>query len=58
METITLNKSVVTDLLRWKNEFDLVLESVELMSDPVFMKSFSKSKEEIANRNFADWNAL
>lgn len=58
METIQINKEAIIDLVRLKDEFDSVIESLELMSDSEFMKSYNKSKEQIKNREFDDWNAL
>ena len=58
METIQINKEAIVDLVRLKDEFDSVIESLELMSDSAFMKSYNKSKEQIKNREFEDWNAL
>jgi hypothetical protein len=57
-ETITLNKTAIEDLQRVKEEFDSIMESIELMSDQEFTKSYKKSKEQIEKREFADWNAL
>ena len=56
METIQINKEAIIDLVRLKDEFDRVIESLELMSDSEFMKSYKKSKEQIKNREFDDWN--
>lgn len=53
-----MDKSVLADLVRLKEEFDSVVESIELMNDEEFMESFRKSKEQIKNREFSDWNEL
>ncbi len=58
METITINKQAVDDLLKIKGEFDAVVESIELMSNPEFMNSYNKSKEQIKKRDFDDWGEL
>ncbi len=58
MERININKSVIIDLLRLKEQFNSVVESIELMSDEGFMESHKRSKEQIANREFANWNEL
>ena len=58
METIQINKEAIVDLVRLKDEFDSVIESLELMSDSEFMKSYNKSKEQVKKREFEDWNAL
>ena len=58
METITINKSAITDLVKLKEEFDLIVESIELMSNPELMESLKKSEEQIKNREFVNWNEL
>ncbi len=57
-ETININKQVISDLIRVKEEFDTIVESIELMGDPEFMKSYCKAKEQIRKRDFDDWNEL
>jgi len=58
METITINKQAISDLIKVKEEFDAIVESIELMSDKAFMDSYRKAKEQIKNREFEDWNVL
>ena len=58
METITINKQAISDLMKVKEEFDAIVESIELMSDKEFMDSYKKAKEQIKNREFENWNAL
>ena len=58
METVLLRKDALNDLLKVKEEFDAIVESIELMSNKDFMSSYKKSKEQIKNREFVDWNAL
>ncbi len=58
METITINKQAVDDLVRVKEEFDSIVESIELMSDLKFMKSYNKAKEQIQKRDFDEWDKL
>ena len=58
METITINKQAVEDLIKVKDEFDSIVESIELMSDTQFMKSYHKAKEQIQKRDFDEWNKL
>ena len=58
MEKVSINKSVLVDLFRLKEEFDSVVESIELINDEKFMESLRKSKEQIKNREFSDWNEL
>ena len=43
---------------RIKNEFDEVVESLELMPNKEFMDSYKKSKEQIKKRYFVSWNWL
>ena len=57
-ETITIDKEAVLDLVRIKEEFDTVIESIELMGNAEFMKSYKISKEQIKKREFADWDEL
>ena len=56
--TITVNKDAILDLVRVKEEFDSIVESLELMADKNFMDSYKKAKEQIKQRDFADWNEL
>ena len=58
METITINKQAIVDLVKVKGEFDTIVESIELMGDKEFMDSYKKAKEQIKQREFDDWNAL
>jgi len=58
MEKVSINKDAIADLVKLKEEFDSVVESIELMSDEKFMNSYRKSKEQIKNKEFADWNEL
>ena len=46
-ETILINREAVKDLVKVKEEFDAIVESIELMSDKEFMNSYNKSKEQI-----------
>lgn len=58
MDDVCINKGAIEDLARLTNEINDRVESLELMSDKKFMKSFKKAKEQIKKRDFADWNAL
>ena len=57
METkrIIISHEVFEDLTRIKEDFDAVME---FMADKAFMESHEKAKNEIKNRDFADWNEL
>ena len=57
-KNVTINREAFGDLIRIKEEFDTVMESLELMENEEFMESYKKAKEEIKNREFVDWNAL
>ncbi|PIV69216.1 MAG: hypothetical protein COS08_05160 [Euryarchaeota archaeon CG01_land_8_20_14_3_00_38_12] len=57
-ETVKVNKQAILDLVRVKDEFDTIVESLELMGDKDFMDSYKKSKEQIKKREFVDWNEL
>ena len=56
--TVAVNREAILDLVRVKDEFDTIVESLELMSNPEFMDSFNKSKQQIKKREFDDWNGL
>ncbi|MCK5150119.1 hypothetical protein KAJ87_04300 [Candidatus Pacearchaeota archaeon] len=58
MEKVSINRNEIIDLMRLTNEINNRVESLELMSDPEFIESFKRSKEQIKNREFADWNEL
>ena len=53
-----INRQAIIDLVKVKEDFDSIVESIELMSDKEFMGSYKKSKEQIKKREFEDWNAL
>jgi len=57
-ETIMVDRDAIVDLVRVKDEFDSIVESLELMADPKFMASYQKSKQQIEKREFVDWNEL
>ncbi len=58
METIQVNKKAIADLVRVKEDFDSIIGSLELMSNKKFMNSYNKSKLQVKNREFDDWNDL
>jgi hypothetical protein len=55
---IIMNKEALADLVKLKEEFNSVVESLELMADKEFMDSYKKSREQVKKREFEDWNAL
>ena len=46
------------DLVRVKDEFDGIVESLVFMGDKEFMASYHKAKDQIRKRDFASWNEL
>ena len=58
MENVTITKQAMQDLIRRKEEFDSVIESLELMSNEEFMVSYKKAKEQVKKREFDSWNEL
>lgn len=57
-ETLTIKREAIVDLVRVKDEFDSIVESLELMADPEFMNSYTKSRQQVEKREFVDWNEL
>ena len=57
-KTVTISRDAFEDLIRLKADFDVVMESLELMGNEEFMESYRKAKKEIKNRDFVDWNEL
>ena len=58
MEDVCITKSAIADLSRLTNEINDRVKSLELMGDKKFMTSLKKAKEQVKNREFADWDAL
>ncbi len=58
MENITIDRKAFIELMKLKEEFDLIMESIELSNDKEFMDSYKKAKEQIKKRDFVDWNEL
>jgi predicted CopG family antitoxin len=56
--TITIKKEALKDLVRVKEEFDSIVESLELMSNKEFMNSYEEAKIQVEKREFDDWNEL
>ena len=46
-ETITIRKDTFKDLLRKKEEFDAIVESIELSNNSGVQESLKKSKQDI-----------
>ena len=53
--TISVKREAINDLVKLRDEFDAVIDSLELMADKDFMESYKKSKEQVKNREFVDW---
>ena len=45
--TITINEDIFNEMIRKKEEFDAIVESIELMNNPNVKESIRKSKEDI-----------
>jgi hypothetical protein len=58
METVQINKQAIKDLVKVKEEFDTIIESLELMGDKEFMDSYNEAKEQVKKREFDEWDAL
>ncbi len=57
-DTIAVRREAIADLLRIKEDFDAVVESLELMSNEEFMRGYKRSREQVNRRDFGDWDAL
>jgi len=57
-ETIIIRKEAIADLTRLREDFDAIVESLELMSNKQFMAANRRSKEQIRKRRFVDWHEL
>ena len=58
MEMVQINKQAIVDLAKVREDFDVIVESLELMSNKEFMKSYNKAREQVKKREFEDWNDL
>ena len=58
MEEIIINKNAFVELMKLKEDFDLIMESIELSNDTNFMESLKISEEQIKNREFVSWDDL
>ena len=57
-QTVMVNRDAIVDLVRVKEEFDSIIESLELMADSEFMASYKKSKLQVEKREFIDWKGV
>lgn len=58
METITIDRKVILDLARSIEDLNDKMESLELSSDPKFMESLRKSKEQIKKGELVEFDDL
>ena len=58
MGTIKIDKKALFDLIRLKEEFELIVESIELSSNPEVMASLKSSKKQIKRGELVDFNDL
>ena len=52
---ISIKKETVRDLVKVRDKFNIIIESMELMSNKEFMGSYKKAREQIKKQEFADW---
>ncbi len=45
--TITIREDIFQEMIRKKEEFDAIVESIELMNNPEVKEAIKKSKEDI-----------
>lgn len=57
-ETVMVKRDAIIDLVRVKDEFDSIVESLELMADSEFMASYKKARQQVEKREFDDWDEL
>ena len=58
MNNECVGQKAMADLIRIRDEFDSVIDSLEFMNDNEFVDSLKRSDKEIEKREFADWDAL
>ena len=58
VKTVHVGKEAIRDLVKAKEDMGTIIESLELMADPVFMALYVKSQEQVKKRNFVTWDAL
>ena len=58
MENVTIERKNILELAKLAAELEGRIESLELMSDPEVMESHKRAKEQIKNREFANWDEL
>ena len=58
MDTIKVDRKIILDLAERIEELNDRIESLTLSSDPEFMKSLKKSKEQIKHRELIEFDEL
>ena len=58
MTKIKVEKEAIEDLKKVREEFDTIVESIELQNDKRFMDSYCKAKKQIEQGEFDDWEKL
>jgi len=58
METVKIPKKEFIEMAKAISDLNEKIESLELMNDSEVMESHKKAKEQIKNREFADWDDL
>ena len=57
-KTITINREAFVELMKLKEEFDLIMESIELSNNKEFVKSYEQAKKEIQEGDLVDFDEL
>ena len=58
MDTIKVDRKIIVDLAERIEELNDRIEALTLSSDPEFMKSLKKSKEQIKNGELIEFDEL
>lgn len=54
MEAMAVRKEAIEDLVKIRDELNAVVESMELMSDKEFMRSYRKAMRQVKERDFGE----
>ncbi len=57
-ERIYMSRKVFKEIMETKERLDTLMESVELMNDREFMKSYRRAKKDVSRGHFEDWEGL
>ncbi|HLD05417.1 MAG TPA: hypothetical protein VJG90_06875 [Candidatus Nanoarchaeia archaeon] len=58
VSTLVVHKQAIADLVKVKDEFNSIVESLQLMGDKKFMRSYKKAKGQVKKREFVSWDEL